>query len=74
MFNITKARQNYFRCELLPDYLSSKVALRFNVAQHLLRDDLMSARQRLSCDTTQTDGQACNFVKTAPIGALWSAP
>ena len=31
MFNIIETLQNYFRRELLPDYLSSKVAFLFNV-------------------------------------------
>jgi len=38
------------------------------------RGDLMSVKQRLSGGTTQIDGQACNFVKAAPTGVLWSAP
>jgi len=31
MFNIMETLQNYFTCELLPDYLGSKVALHCNV-------------------------------------------
>jgi len=31
MFNIIETLQNYFARELLPDYLSSEVALHFNV-------------------------------------------
>jgi len=32
MFNIIETLQNYFSRELLPDYLSSDVALHFNVS------------------------------------------
>jgi len=39
-----------------------------------MRGDLMSVRQRLSGGTTQTDGQARNFVKGALTGVLRSAP
>jgi len=39
-----------------------------------MRGDLMSVRQRLSGGTTQSDGQACNFVKGALTGVLRSAP
>jgi len=31
MFNIIETLQNYFTRELLPDYVSSEVALQFNV-------------------------------------------
>ena len=33
IFIIIETLQNYFTCELLPDYLSSKMALHFNVNQ-----------------------------------------
>jgi len=36
----------------------------------LLRSHLMSARKRLSGSTTQTDGQASNFVKAAATGVF----
>jgi len=33
MFNIIDTLRNYFTRKLLPDYLSSKAALHFNVSQ-----------------------------------------